>query len=35
MKSCFVKYKEYVRKYHEFYDEVKDTPQKEFLMIIG
>ena len=32
MKSCFVKYKEYVRKYHEFYDEVKDTPQKEFLM---
>ena len=35
MKSCFVKYKEYVRKYREFYDEVKDTPQKEFLMIIG
>ena len=32
MKSCFVKYKEYVRKYREFYDEVKDTPQKEFLM---
>ena len=32
MKSCFVKYKEYVRKYRKIYDEVKANPQREFLM---